>query len=86
MLTDRQRQVLRFICRSLVERQRPPTLREICAELGTASTNGATDHLNALEKKGFISRGDRYDSRAIVILHDEDGRLPVVEFRVGGAS
>jgi SOS-response transcriptional repressor LexA len=53
-LTDRQREVLLFVLASICERQRPPTYREICAELGIGSTNGATYHLTALARKGFI--------------------------------
>lgn len=57
-LTDRQRRVLDFICRSIDEEGYPPTLREIGNELGIRSTNGVNDHLRALERKGYLTRTD----------------------------
>ncbi len=56
-LTERQRQVLSFILRSVERRGYPPSVREICEELGTTSTRGAQRHLEALERKGYITRG-----------------------------
>jgi SOS-response transcriptional repressor LexA len=58
-LTDRQAQVLVAIEASIKTRGFAPTLRELCALLNMQSTNAASDHLNALERKGYIVRGDR---------------------------
>jgi repressor LexA len=55
-LTERQREVLEFIARTIEERGYPPSLREICEEMGISSTRGALRHLQALERKGYISR------------------------------
>jgi repressor LexA len=63
-LTDRQRQVLDFIGRSIERRGYPPTLREIGEHMGIKSTNGVNDHLKALEKKGYLARED-LKSRAL---------------------
>jgi repressor LexA len=63
-LTDRQKEVLDFISRSIVERGYPPTLREIGEHMGIRSTNGVNDHLKALEKKGYLQRED-LKSRAL---------------------
>jgi repressor LexA len=63
-LTDRQREVLEFISRSITERGYPPTLREIGEQMGIRSTNGVNDHLKALEKKGYLERED-LKSRAL---------------------
>lgn len=63
-LTDRQREVLDYITRSISERGFPPTLREIGQAFGIRSTNGVNDHLRALEKKGYLQRED-LKSRAI---------------------
>jgi repressor LexA len=53
-LTPRQQEVLDFI------RDRTksygPTIREIMAEFGFTSPNGAVCHLVALERKGLIRR------------------------------
>jgi repressor LexA len=56
-LTERQAQALEFIARLVEERGYPPSVRELCEHMGIASTRGALRHLEALEKKGFISRG-----------------------------
>jgi repressor LexA len=63
-LTDRQKQVLDFIGRSIERRGYPPTLREIGEHMGIRSTNGVNDHLKALEKKGYLERED-LKSRAL---------------------
>ncbi|MBN8615681.1 MAG: transcriptional repressor LexA [Deltaproteobacteria bacterium] len=57
-LTDRQRLVLEYICRSIEDCGYPPTLREIGNKLGIRSTNGVNDHLRALERKGYLTRED----------------------------
>ena len=55
-LTDRQRQVFEFICEALREGNRPPTVREIAEHFGFRSPKAVTDHLAALERKGYIER------------------------------
>jgi repressor LexA len=57
-LTQRQRDILDFISASIDRRGYPPTLREIGEHFGIRSTNGVSDHLKALEKKGFLARED----------------------------
>jgi len=64
-LTDRQKDVLRFIARTTHERGFPPTIREIGEEFSIRSTNGVNDHLKALERKGYLSRGEQ-KSRSLV--------------------
>ena len=64
-LTERQLEILRFIARTSEERGFPPTIREIGTEFAIKSTNGVNDHLKALERKGFINRGEQ-QSRALV--------------------
>ncbi len=63
-LTDRQKEVLGFIQKSIEGRGYPPTLREIGEHMGIRSTNGVNDHLKALEKKGYLARED-LKSRAL---------------------
>lgn len=53
-LTARQAEVLGFIRRFIGERGMPPTIREIRRAFGFSSTNGASDHLRALARKGAI--------------------------------
>lgn len=63
-LTERQEAILDFIRRSIRERGYPPTLREIGAQMNIRSTNGVSDHLRALERKGYLRREDM-KSRAL---------------------
>lgn len=64
-LTDRQKEILSFILRTSEERGFPPTIREIGEEMEIRSTNGVNDHLKALERKGYLTRGDQM-SRSLV--------------------
>jgi repressor LexA len=64
-LTDRQKEILAFILRMSEERGFPPTIREIGEEMDIASTNGVNDHLKALERKGYLTRGEQ-QSRSLV--------------------
>ena len=56
MLTDRQQAVLDFVHAHREQYEVFPTLREIQAHFGFASPFAVTRHLQALEKKGALSR------------------------------
>lgn len=58
-LTERQRQVFHFICEAIRDEGRPPTVREIAVHFSFKSPKAAADHLEALERKGYISRKRR---------------------------
>ena len=58
-LTQRQQQVFEFILRAIREGNRPPTVREIAEHFGFRSPKAVTDHLGALERKGYITRRNR---------------------------
>lgn len=64
-LTDRQKEILNFIVRESENRGFPPTIREIGEEMDIRSTNGVNDHLKALERKGYLTRGEQ-QSRSLV--------------------
>ncbi|MFN3714194.1 MAG: transcriptional repressor LexA [Alcanivoracaceae bacterium] len=67
ILTDRQREVLDCIRRHLQDTGMAPTRAEIADLMGFQSKNAASDHLRALERKGFIRiHNDR--SRGIQLL------------------
>ena len=79
-LTLRQQQVLDCIRDSQADTGMAPTRAEIAERMGFQSKNAASDHLRALERKGYIRlHSDR--SRGIQLLEsalgDED-ELPVV--------
>jgi repressor LexA len=64
-LTERQREILAFIVKETESRGFPPTIREIGEEMDIRSTNGVNDHLKALERKGYLNRGEQ-QSRSLV--------------------
>ena len=64
-LTERQKENLGFILRESELRGFPPTIREIGEEMDIRSTNGVNDHLKALERKGYLTRGEQ-QSRSLV--------------------
>jgi repressor LexA len=66
-LTERQEKILSFIKKSIVDQGYPPTIREIGEHFGIRSTNGVNDHLKALERKGYLQRGE-LKSRALSVL------------------
>ncbi len=55
-LTKRQREIFDFILTSLREEGFIPSVREIGEAFGFASTNAVNTHLDALARKGYISR------------------------------
>lgn len=63
-LTDRQKEILSHIQEFIEANGFPPTLREIAAHFGMASTFGVKRHLDALKKKGYL-KVESYASRAI---------------------
>ena len=77
-MTERQEKILSFIKRSIVEQGYPPTIREIGEHFGIRSTNGVNDHLKALERKGYLLRGE-LKSRALSVIEggrQSSGRFP----------
>jgi repressor LexA len=83
-LTDRQREVYDFLLSFWRERGYPPAIREVASHFGFRSTRAVVDHLNALERKGWIKRG-RERSRAIEFPRAQPSRsFDVVELPVVG--
>ncbi len=64
-LTERQKEILHLILKETETHGFPPTIREIGHEMGIRSTNGVNDHLKALERKGYLVRGEQ-QSRSLV--------------------
>lgn len=73
-LTKRQHDVLNFLRSYSQKNGFPPTMQEICNEFKVSSTNGVSQMLDALEKKGYIRRQAKGISRGLVIL-DEDTKV-----------
>src|SRR5947209_8684251 len=71
VLTQRQREILDYLRKMLREKAYPPTVREIGLAIGLSSSSTVQNHLNTLERKGYIKR-DAAKSRAIEIV-ERDG-------------
>ena len=69
-LTDRQKQIYEFLSVTVREKGYAPSIPEIGQRFKIASTRGVFDHLQALERKGYIKRVGK---RAIEIV-SQSGR------------
>lgn len=65
-LTGMQRKIYVYLKDYVEEHNYPPSVRDICNEVGLTSTSTVHGHLTRLENKGFIRRGSG-KSRAIEI-------------------
>ena len=64
-LTPRQKEIYDFLLKTIREKGYAPSIPEIGSRFKIASTNGVSDHLKALEKKGYIRRVGK---RALEVL------------------
>ena len=64
-LTPKQKQILEWIEAYLQKNQTMPSRREIALGLGLSSPATIQQHIEALEKKGFLKRGETRESRAL---------------------
>ncbi|MCD5385233.1 hypothetical protein LRZ95_01040 [Candidatus Gracilibacteria bacterium] len=62
MLTEKQQNVLDVITKFIGENGKSPTIEELTILLNQKSKRGVVQYLEALEKKGFLSRGRGYRS------------------------
>ena len=67
VLTERQGEILKFIILNKEKFGYPPSIPEIQREFSFKSPNAVQDHLEALERKGYISR-HAHKARGIEIL------------------
>jgi repressor LexA len=66
LLTNRQKAIYDFLLKTIREKGFAPSIPEIGRQFKIASTNGVSDHLKALEKKGYIRRVGK---RAIEVVN-----------------
>lgn len=66
-LTKRQQMILQFILDYVQREGYPPSIREIGKEFSIGSLRGVTVHLDALARKGYISRSNT--PRSIKVTH-----------------
>lgn len=73
-LTEKQRAVLEFLVAHIETEHRWPSLQDIADHFRWSSPNSATLHLDALERKGYITRnrGRMRLARHRVCVHSTD--------------
>jgi SOS-response transcriptional repressor LexA len=74
-LTVKQQQIYDYLETYISEHSCPPTLREISEHIGIRGTSTAMQHLEALERKGYIQR--REGSRGISLTRKAGGSMSV---------
>jgi len=67
-LTKRQAEILAFIRGQVAQEHISPTVREIASAFGFRSPKAVTDHLKALERKGYIRSRQPGRSRNIELI------------------
>lgn len=77
-LTQRQRQVLQFITAFVDGNGYPPSQREIAGHLKVSGTLPVMKHLEALERKGFIKRGNVNRGISLTTPNSRSTSLPIV--------
>jgi repressor LexA len=65
LLTPKQKQILEWIESYLNTHQTKPSRREIANGIGLSSPATIQQHIEALEKKGYLKRGETRESRAL---------------------
>jgi repressor LexA len=70
-LSDKQIKILQYIKNELTLRGYPPSIREICKAVGLSSTSSVHAHLNTLEEKGYLKKGNN-KRRALELIDVDD--------------
>ncbi len=76
-LTDKERDILAYIRDRLTDSV-PPTVREICRDLGIKSTSSAHRYLKSLEAKGYITMGDRENRTIRLAGTSSSAQIPLL--------
>ncbi|AGK97511.1 transcriptional repressor LexA [Clostridium pasteurianum] len=80
---DIQTEIYEFIKSEVINKGYPPSVREICAQVGLSSTSTVHGHLSRMEKKGLIKR-DPTKPRAIELLRDTVVKKELIDIPVIG--
>jgi repressor LexA len=75
-LTDKRREILEFIAAQVREHGYPPSVREIGAAVGLASTSTVQAHLNTLQRQGYLRR-DPTKPRALEVRYEAGSGAPI---------
>ena len=83
-LTKMQQKVYDYIAQFMTEWGYPPSVREICAEVGLRSTSTVHAHLKKLQEAGYLEASD-HKSRALAPISGASmvPRVPILGLRFG---
>ena len=76
--TDKREAILRFITNFMQAQGYPPSVREICAGVGLASTATVHYHLNALREEGLINMDGKKNRTISLPDSRRAGTIPVL--------
>lgn len=76
-ITDRQKQVLNFVCDYIDEHAYPPSIRDIQKHFRLKSTKGVKDHIDRLVEKGYLRRMDGA-ARALEVVHPRGSAVKTI--------
>lgn len=83
-ISAKQEEILEYMKEEILKKGYPPSVREICQAVGLSSTSSVFNHLEKLEKNGYIRR-DPAKPRCIEIVDDnfqltrrEMAQIPVI--------
>ena len=77
-------EVLDYVKRYTEENGFPPTVRDMCRDLGIKSTATAYDYLNRLRDKGFLEKAEN-KKRAVAVRSENVVRVPLLGTVTAGA-
>ena len=80
VLTPMRRQILEFIITCQRERNFPPTIREICAEVGLKAPATVANHIEVLKKAGYIEKNPN-QPRTLTVRLDVENPSPEQHIR-----
>ncbi|WP_276917450.1 LexA family protein [Aneurinibacillus aneurinilyticus] len=70
-ISSRQKEIIEFIKCYQADKGYSPSTREIAKGVGLASSSTVHGHLERLERRGYIKRGDIRSPRAIEIIEEQ---------------
>lgn len=78
-ISAKQQRILEYISECTIEQGYPPSVREICAEVGLSSPSTVHSHLKRLREMGYLDKDDR-KTRALSVRGGAamTGQVPIL--------
>jgi len=76
--TEKQQRVFEFFQTCALDGRPMPTMREICQEFGFRSPRSASDHVNALVRKGLLERRRGRMARSVRLKNPSTAGIPLI--------